>query len=71
MAAIDLNRSGAPGGLLFAGRPGKAAAVVGDELAQHGVGGIDVGCLGQTQFAAEAILQHAPEALDAAVGPSE
>src|SRR5271169_2462340 len=66
--ALDTFRGGAPGGRGFARLPGETAVVVGDELAQHGVGGVDVGSLGQPQFAGEAILQHAPEALDATLG---
>src|SRR5271170_4530774 len=47
---------------------GEAAIVVGDELAQDRVGGIDVCRLSEPQFAAQAILQDAPEAFDAALG---
>src|SRR5579863_2293732 len=35
-----------------AGGMGEAAIVLGDELAQHGVGGVDVGSISQAQFAA-------------------
>src|ERR1700692_2769702 len=66
--AVETFRSRAPGGCVFARLPGETAVVVGDELAQHGVGGVDVDSFGQSQFAGEAILQHAPEALDAAFG---
>src|ERR1700751_3149160 len=47
--ALKIFWSGPPRGGLFARLPGKAAVVVGDELAQHGVGGGDVGSLGQAQ----------------------
>jgi len=65
---LETLRSRAPGGFGFARLPCKTAVVVCDELAQHGIGGVDVGSFGQPQFAGEAILQHAPEALDAAFG---
>src|SRR6267143_43787 len=57
-----------PGGCSFACLPSETTVVVDDEFAQHGVGGIDVRRLSQAQFAGEAILQHAPEAFDAAFG---
>src|SRR5713226_7424935 len=66
--AVETFRSRTPSGCVFARLPGEAAVVVGDEFAQHSVGGVDVGCLGKTQFAGEAILQHAPETLDTAFG---
>lgn len=66
--ALKIFRSRAPGGLVFARPPGEATVVVGDELAEHGVGGVDVGSFGEPQFAGEAILQHTPETLDAAFG---
>src|SRR5712664_394630 len=66
--AFETFRSGAPGGSVFARCPGKAAVVVDDELAQDGVGGAEVVSGSQAQFAGEAILQHAPEAFDAAFG---
>jgi len=56
------------GGCGFTRLPSETAVVVGDKFAQHGVGGVDVGRLGQTQFTGEAILQDAPEAFDAAFG---
>ena len=55
-------------GSVFAGSTGEAAIVVGDERAQHGVGGVDVTRLGQAQFTVQAILQQAPEAFNAAFG---
>jgi hypothetical protein len=66
--AIQIFRSRAPGLLCIAGSAREAAVVVGDEAAQDEVGGSRVRSLGQTKFAGEAILQHAPEALDAAFG---
>src|SRR6266478_5739733 len=66
--AVEIFRSGAPCRLAIARRPGEAAVVVGDEFAQHGVGGVEVLGLGEPQFAGEAILQHTPEPLDAAFG---
>ena len=51
-----------------AGLSGETAVVVGDELVQDGVGGVQVGGLGQPEFADEAILQHAPKAFDTAFG---
>jgi hypothetical protein len=62
--ALEIIRGRAPCGLAFARRPGEAAVVVGDERAQHGVGGVEVLGLGQAQFAGEAILQQAPESRD-------
>src|ERR1700728_2120553 len=60
--------NGTPGGLLFARLTGEAAVVIRDELAQDGVGRVDVVCFGQPEFACETILEHSPEALDAACG---
>ncbi len=66
--ALELFRSRTPSGSGLAGFAREAAVVVGDELTQHEVGGAHVCSLGQAQFAAKAILQHAPEAFDAAFG---
>ncbi len=66
--ALEIAGSRAPGLGGMAGAVGEAAVVVDSELMQHGVGGVDVGSLSQTQFAAQTILQHAPEAFDAAFG---
>src|SRR6266404_657290 len=63
---IEDLRSSTPRGFFFARLPSETAVVVGDELAQHGIGGVQVHGSGQTQFAGEAILQHAPQALDPA-----
>lgn len=45
----------------FGAGEAEATVVVGDELAEHGVGGVDVGSLGEPQFAGEATLEHTPE----------
>ncbi len=66
--AIEIFRRGAPGGLGFARAAGEAAIVVGEENAQDGVGGVQIAGVSQTEFAAQAILKHAPEAFDAAFG---
>src|SRR5882762_2666561 len=73
---VEALRGGTPRGCPFARLPSKTAVVVGDELAQHGIGGVQVQGSGQTQFTAEAILQYAPQALDStfslrAVGGNE
>ena len=66
--AIQIFRSRAPGLFRVAGSAGEAAIVVGEEAAQDPIGGVEIASLGQAKFAGEAILQHAPEALDAAFG---
>ena len=66
--AVDIFRSGPPRGGRFARRPGETAVVVGDEFAQHDVGGVEVLSGVEAEFTAQAILQHAPEAFDAAFG---
>src|SRR6202451_4858374 len=60
--------NGPPGGLHFARRSGETAIVISDELAQYGVSRVDVVCFSQAQFAGETVLEHAPEAFDAAFG---
>ena len=47
---------------------GEAAVVVGEERGEEGVGGLQGGDAAQAEFDDEAILQGAPEALDAALG---
>src|SRR5713226_6555268 len=66
--AFEVGRGRAPGFGGIARGARKAAVVVGDELAEHPVGGVEIAGLRQAQFAGEAILQHTPEALDAAFG---
>ena len=57
--------------LRIARRARETPIVIGDELLQHGVGGIEIASGGLAEFAGEAILQRAPEAFDAAFGPGE
>lgn len=66
--ALEIGGSGAPGFGGLARRAREAAVVVGDEFAEDRIGRVDVARVGQTQFAAQAILQHAPETFDAAFG---
>src|SRR6185437_9118239 len=66
--AFEILRSRAPSLLGIAGRAREAAIVIGDELSQHGVGRVEIARLGQAEFAGEAVLEHAPEAFDAAFG---
>src|SRR5208283_3585854 len=66
--AFQIFGSRAPRGLHFARAAGKAAVVVGEEDSQHSVGGVEIAGLSQAEFAGEAILEHAPEAFDAAFG---
>ena len=65
---VKIFRSRTPRGLHFAGSAGEAAIVVGEKNAQHGVGGVQIASVSQTQLAAQTILKHAPEAFDAAFG---
>ena len=44
--AVEIFRSRAPGGLRFARAAGEAAVVVGEEAAQHGVGGVQIASAG-------------------------
>ena len=60
------SRSPGLGGVAWGTR--EAAIVVGDEAVQHAVGGVQVGSASETEFAAQAILEYAPEAFDAAFG---
>lgn len=60
--AFQILRSGPPGQFGCAGPAGEAAIVVGDEKSQDAIGRVQVACVGQTEFAREAILEHAPEA---------
>ncbi len=66
--AVEIFRSWTPCALHCAGSAGEAAVVVSHENAQHGVGGVEIAGLSQAQLAAQAILEHAPEAFDAAFG---
>ncbi len=66
--ALEIIGSGPPsfGGVARSAR--ETAVVISDELAQEAVGRVDIAGVGQTQFTAQAILQHAPEAFDTAFG---
>ena len=66
--AVQIFGRGAPCGLQIARAAGEAAVVVGHEDSQHGVGGVEIARLSQAEFAAQTILQYAPEAFDAAFG---
>lgn len=66
--AFQILGSWAPGFFRLARRASELAIVVGDEAAQHGIGRVDVESLSQTKLTGQAILQHTPEALDAAFG---
>ena len=66
--AVEAFWSRPPGSFHFAGHSGETAIVIGDEFAQHGVGGIEVMSTRKAEFTAQAILQHTPESLDAAFG---
>jgi hypothetical protein len=63
---VQIFRQRAPRGLHCARTAGEAAVVVRQEQAQDGVGRVQIAGLRQTEFAGEAILEHAPEAFDAA-----
>src|SRR5882762_267257 len=64
--AVQIFGRETPGSLHFARSAGEAAVVVGEEVAEHGIGGVQVASLSEAKFAGEAILEHAPEAFDAA-----
>jgi hypothetical protein len=66
--AVKILGSRTPEGWDFARETSEAAVVVGDKDSQHGVGGVQIASLSQAKFAGKAILQHAPEAFDAAFG---
>src|SRR5579863_3817696 len=66
--AVQMLGFRAPGGCGFPRATGEAAVVVGDKAGEHGVGRVQITGLGQTEFAGEAVLQHAPEAFDATFG---
>jgi hypothetical protein len=65
---LQVVRRLAPGFGGVARSTSEAAVVVGGELAQDGIGRVEVTSPGQTKFTAQAILQQAPEAFDAAFG---
>ena len=64
--AIQVFGRGAPCGLLFSRAAGEAAVVVGKKAAQDSIGGVQIASLSQAELAGKTILEHAPEAFDAA-----
>jgi hypothetical protein len=66
--AVQIFECRTPRGLHLAGAAGEAAVIVGNENAQPGVSGVGITSSRQTEFAAQTILQDAPEAFDAAFG---
>src|SRR5689334_13632812 len=66
--AIEIFWSGTPGGFCCARSASEAAVVVGQEMAQHGIGANQIGSASQAEFAGEAILKSAPETFDAPLG---
>src|ERR1700685_1973859 len=66
--AVQIFRRGTPCGLYFAGAAGEAAVVVGEEQAEHSIGGVQIASLSEAQLAAQTILEYAPETFDAAFG---
>ena len=66
--AVQIFGRGTPCGLHFAGAAGEAAVVVGEEQAEHGIGGAQIASLSEAQLAAQTILEYAPETFDAAFG---
>ena len=66
--AIQVVGSRTPGRGRVTRSAGEAAVVVGDKAAQDTIGRGEIGSVGQAELAGETILQHAPEALDAALG---
>ena len=65
---VQIGGRGAPGGGRFPRTASEAAVVVGDKAGEHSVSRVQIIGAGQTKFTAQAILQHAPEAFDAALG---
>ncbi len=63
--AIEFGRRGPPRVFDLVRRAAEAAVVVGQEAAQDFVSGAETGGPGQTQFAGEAVLEGAPQALTA------
>jgi len=64
----EIARGETPGGRRVARGPREAGVQVSEEFGQKGIGPLGGGDVAQAQFAAQAILQGAPEAFDAAVG---
>src|SRR5712692_8747236 len=66
--ALEVLGSGTPGLFRVARGTTEAPVVVGQEAAEDLVGGVEVSRAGEAEFAGEAILEGAPQALDAALG---
>ena len=66
--AVQIFRGGTPGGEEVAGRTGEATVVVGNKTGQDGIGRVQIGGASQAEFAGETVLEHPPEAFDAAFG---
>ena len=66
--AIQIFGSWAPSFFRIAGNTGEAAIVVYEEAAQDQIGRVEIARLCEAKLAGEAVLQHAPETLDAAFG---
>src|SRR6266566_8649608 len=66
--ALEVFRRGTPSLGGIARGTGEAAVVVGDKETQDPVGRVRIAGLRQSQFAAQAILQYAPEPFHAAFG---
>jgi hypothetical protein len=66
--AVQVCWSRSPGFLRIARSAGEATIVISDESGQELIGGVEIGGSGEAEFAGEAVLQSAPESLDAAFG---
>ena len=66
--AVQIVGGRTPGGSRFRADGGRSGGCSRRRSAQQGVGRVEIAGLSQAEFAAEAILQHAPEAFDAAFG---
>jgi hypothetical protein len=66
--AIEIFGSGTPGGFCRTRSTSEAAVVVGQEMAQHSIGAVQIGGASQAEFAGEAVLKSAPETFDASLG---
>src|SRR5882724_8164860 len=64
----EIAGGGAPGSGGVGGGVGEAAIIVGEELGEESIGGLEGGDAAQPQLADEAVLQRLPEAFDAACG---
>src|SRR5450759_2279392 len=66
--AVEILGSGAPGLFRLTRRAAEAPVVIGQEAAEDLVGGMEINGASQAKFAGKAILEGAPQALDAAIG---